>query len=192
MFSISSYTTVTWQSEMAIWQLKLSFLPEPAIRERFGTVSISLLQSQMDGEEWWANHQPPQELAQWISDILPEATSWSSSVRIWGQEEQRGNSVSVFYTDESLAIIQWIEARIDVRVIDRVFVSSLATLAARLNCYFATVDCHMVKPELNDIMNALEHSTAQKFVSDPEATLRSLKPQPGVTQDVNFRTDDTG
>ena len=39
---------------MATWQFDFHLLPARAVRERFGTVPVTITPDQFEGENWWA------------------------------------------------------------------------------------------------------------------------------------------
>jgi len=133
---------------MAIWQCKIDYLPEKAVIEKYGALPVSIPDQDMDAVDWWASHQPPKELCSWSDGLLPESASWSSSLRIWGQEQERGNCVSVFNRSKTQNEVEWIEFRIDAQSLDVSFLSWIVTVAERLNCVLVTQENHVLKAEL--------------------------------------------
>lgn len=96
---------------MAIWQFVVELIPRKWA-ERDGNFSETLYDSDgcHDMSAAWKNNQPPTNLAELISNVLPSAESWSDSLRIWG--DQSRNDIQVGYEGDN---VEFVMARIDTR-----------------------------------------------------------------------------
>jgi hypothetical protein len=158
---------------MAIWQFKLSFVPEKWITDRYGALRTTLPREVVDDSPWWAETRPPKEFEMWIDCILPRIDSWSESMRIWGGED--GDTISVCYVDDKKDGVEWIGVRIDARGLSRDFVRDVCELAKRLECLFLTANCEVLLPEESVLLSAFNESNANRYIEDPLSTLLLMK-----------------
>lgn len=161
---------------MAIWQFRLVFIPETVLLGRYGSVPVSIPQELAENLNWWADVQPSAAFEAQIDVILPKASSWSESMGIWGDE--RGDTAWVCYNDSSRKVEE-IGFRVDVRELSPAFVERICGLARDLKCMLLTGSYHLIAPEDQAVLTAINHSTAMSYLNDPVSTLRSLKPTKG-------------
>jgi hypothetical protein len=152
----------------------LNLVPELAVRNKFGLVPVTIPRELADDFPWWSEVQPPEGFGNWIDAILPETKSWSSSMRLWGSEQEHGDTAFVCYDDQN-GSVESIGFRIDVRQISTTYIENICLLANRLRCLVLTGTYRLLKPKTEAIMDAIKNSTANKFVQDPVSTLMSLK-----------------
>ena len=157
---------------MAIWQFRLDLVPRNALRSKFGLVPISIPQELAENFSWWSDIQPPSGFEARMGTILPEASSWSGEMRIWGDE--RGDTASVCY--DSIRKIEWVGFRVDVRRLSLGFIREICRLASELECVLLTGTYQLVAPDEQNVLTAISRSRAKQYLEDPVTTLRSMKP----------------
>lgn len=86
-----------------------------------------------------------------------------------------GNRVSVVYVEGGSTRVEEIGITMDARHAPEELLEKLGDLASRLRCVFLTVHtAEIVQPDKPSLLRALKESTANKFLDDPEATLKGL------------------
>jgi hypothetical protein len=160
---------------MAIWQFRLDLIPTSALRAKFGTAPTTVPHELAEDFAWWSDAQPPAGLEASIDVILPRANSWSTEMLIWGDE--RGDTASVCYNSNRK--IEWIGFRVDVRRLSPTFVTSICRLAKELECMLLTGQYHLIAPDDQAVLAAINQSTAKNYLDAPVSTLLSLKPKEG-------------
>lgn len=66
---------------MAIWQVRLDFLPENILRDKYGAVRTVFSEAEI---EWWSHAQPTTGCEAWLSEVLPQAEPWGKETRLGG------------------------------------------------------------------------------------------------------------
>jgi hypothetical protein len=125
--------------------------------------------------DWWSVSQPATGFDQQISLILPEAKSWSTSMRMWGQEE--GDDAHVVYSDDRKETVREIGLRLDANKISRELVRRIWLLAQQLRCVLMTADYELLLSDEAMVLAAVNQSTAKRFIDDPASTLLGLDHQ---------------
>lgn len=125
--------------------------------------------------DWWSVSQPATGFDQQISLILPEAKSWSTSMRMWGQEE--GDDAHVVYSDDRKETFREIGLRLDANKISRELVRRIWLLAQQLRCVLMTADYELLLSDEAMVLAAVNQSTAKRFIDDPASTLLGLDHQ---------------
>ncbi|HWG49716.1 MAG TPA: hypothetical protein VN669_08485 [Candidatus Acidoferrales bacterium] len=157
---------------MAIWQFRLILLSKKPILASFGSPPLILDQAIAEEHCWWSDVQPTLGFEKFIDLILPTSNSWSKSMRLWGDEE--GDNAYVCYIDDTKSAVEEIGFRIDVRSHYSDFVDMICTLARQLSCLLMTAEYKVLFPEKDDILREIQASTAQRYLQEPEKTLREL------------------
>ena len=94
-------------------------------------------------------------------------------MRQWGFEH--GNRVSVCYVEGGSTKVEEIGITIDARHAPEELLEKLGDLASKLRCVFLTVHtAEIVQPDKPSLLQALKESTANRFLDDPETTLKGL------------------
>ena len=158
---------------MAIWQFSLFLVPTDSIKERLGETPSKLSMDVAEDTPWWSGHQPKNGFEDAISEIFPESPSWSESLRIWGAE--RSNSILVGYRTDERTEVEQIEIRIDLSNFPKEFVRHACVWATELDCLAWTKAYDVVRPDYEEVIEAIKKSRAMKFMLDPAKTLQSLK-----------------
>ena len=172
---------------MAVWQFRLILLPEEVLLSRCEILPPAIPQELAEDFSWWADVQPPTGFEDQIDLILPRRASWSTSGRMWGQEDR--DEAYVLYADERKSKVVEIAFRIDANAISPELVKQICILARQLGCVLMTAHYEILVPDESMVLATIQHSTAKKFVDDPAATLRSLG-QPEMQKRFNYPMKD--
>lgn len=158
---------------MAIWQFKIELLPTDEVRFRVGEPPCSLPATfqgsvgyhSTNGGSFWTSRATSVAVP-YFRKLLRETQSWTSDALMYGEED--GDKVEVW--DDSVV------AMIDCRNLDESFVFGVLSIANALECSLLVVETGWVIPaEKEFLVREIESSRALRFVSRPEAALRSLK-----------------
>ena len=160
---------------MSIWHFKVSPIPEKALRAKYGVLPRVITADLAEDFSLWSAIEPL-KIERLLDSILPEANSWSDSMRIWGDENS--DSAWICYTDEKREKVEWVDMRIDVRNLSRPFVVAICMLAKELECVLLTDQHELVPPDEGALLAAIDLSIAKGFLNDPISTLRSLRHRP--------------
>ncbi len=157
---------------MAIWQFRLTLLPESVVQQQCGEIPERLAEELVEDFPWWASLQPPKHFEDLISRILPERASWSDSIRMWGYKH--GDDAMVIYIDEEKSTVEEISFRLDAGNISPRLVRDVANIAAKLGCVLMTPDYEVLCADEVRVLAVLINSTARRFVEDPVNTLKEI------------------
>ena len=160
---------------MAVWQYPLTLIPESVLLTKYEILPLSIPMEVAEESDWWSDVQPAAGFEQRISSILPEAKSWSTSMRIWGQGES--DDAHVAYSDDTKETVQEIAFRIDAYKTSSELVCGICLLARQLGCVLMTEYYELLVPDEAMVLAAVSHSTAKRFVDDPVSTLLGLDHQ---------------
>jgi len=169
---------------MAVWQFRVTFLPERVLLSKYDVLPPAIPQELAEDFSWWAGVQPPSGFEDQIDLILPKMDSWSTSMRMWGQKHR--DDAYVVYVDESKTKVEEIAFRIDANAISPELVRQICILARQLGCVLMTADYEILLPDQSMVLATIQHSTAKNFVDDPVATLRKLG-KPEMQERFNYR-----
>lgn len=179
---------------MAIWQFHIYFIPRQSLFDKYGHAPIELEMN----KEGWADYiekfnldeEPDFEDAmtiQWwqnlnldINELLPllqqfgelqEWTAQTDGLRRFGDTET--NDISVGF-DHQTNKVQEVSCRLDLRQIDKGFVSKLLSLATRFDCVLMDRQGRLYEPTVENLINKIELSNANRFVKDPRQFLDDM------------------
>ena len=172
---------------MAIWQYRLRLIPESALLTKYEILPLAIPMELAEEFRWWSSNQPASGFEQQISLILPEAKSWSTSMRMWGQGES--DDAHVIYSDERKDTIEEIGFRLDANKISPDLIHRICVLTRQLRCVLMTGDYKILVADEAMVLAALNHSTAKRFVDDPASTLLTLDHQKMQHEANNFIRD---
>jgi hypothetical protein len=65
---------------MAIWQYRLTLIPESALLAKYEILPSVIPMELAEESGWWSDNQPMSAFEQQISLILPKSKSWSAIV----------------------------------------------------------------------------------------------------------------
>ena len=179
---------------MAIWQFNIYFIPRQSLFDKYGLVPTQLEMNKdgwsdyirigdLDGEpgfedtltiKWWL----PLNID--INEFLPtlqqfgELQEWTAhltGLRSFGDTET--NDICVGF-DHSTNKVEEVGCRLDLRKIDKGFVSKLLSLATRYDCLFMDRQGRLYEPTLENLVDAIRLSNANRFVEDPRQFLEDL------------------
>ena len=174
---------------MALWQFRLILLPRRALLEQFGIVPVSISMEAAEDYHWWSDVQPPEGFERQIDSMLPRKESWSTGMRMWGQEDS--NDAYVSYKDENMNAVEEIAFRIDARAISADLTSAICTFARNLDCLLMTQEYEILAPERSVILQTVNTSIARRYVVDPVSTLQSLE-KGKIEKRINYLTNHKG
>ena len=160
---------------MAIWQYRLTLIPESVLRTKYEILPLAIPMELAEEFDWWSSSQPPTGFEHQISVILPEVESWSTSMRMWGQEES--DDAHVIYSDDRKDTVREIGIRLDANKISPELVGRICMLARQLRCVLMTADYELLLPDEAMVLAAVNRSTAKRFVDRPGSTLLGLDHQ---------------
>jgi len=154
--------------EMAIWQFAFDLMPSSAVIIN-EAVAVRMTQAQLDATEPDFSAATIQLLFERLGSILPEKTSWSPSLRIWGDEKT--NDVQVFLGEPGIEGVQF---RLDVANLSMPLVAQICSLAQDTACVLVTRDGAIVRPNGTSLIRAIMRSNAARYVRDPERFIREF------------------
>jgi len=157
---------------MAIWQYRLTLIPESVLLTKYEILPLTIPMELAEEFGWWSATQPVTGFEQQISLILPEAKSWSTSMRMWGQEESDGAYVA--YLDDRKDTVEEIAFRLDATKVSPELLRRICLLARELRCVLMTARYEILAADEAMVFAAVNHSTAKRFLDDPVPTLLGL------------------
>jgi len=160
---------------MAIWQYRLTLIPESVLLTKYEILPLAIPMELAEEFRWWSGNQPATGFEQQIGLILPETKSWSTSMRMWGQEES--DDAHIIYSDERKDTVEEIGFRLDANKISPDLVHRICVLSRQLRCVLMTAEYEILAADEAMVLAALNHSTAKRFVDDPASTLLTLDHQ---------------
>lgn len=157
---------------MALWQWRLTLIPEKALLYRYEVLPLVIPMELGEQGQWWADAQPRIHIEERIDEILVPVESWSTSMRMWGDED--GNNAYVSYVDERRETIDEIGFRLDARSIAKDLLSKVCMLTTDLGCVLLTSEYEILAPDESMLLDAMTRSNARRFVENPASTLQNL------------------
>lgn len=155
---------------MATWQYDIHLLPSTYALEHRASIIASSESDLIDTSPAWVSYDRAKSLIDEISRVLPAASSWSSSIRVWGIEDS-----DRFEIVWSAGNIDDVLARIDVRKLSKQFLQSIVDLAKRHDLVLLTTNKSIIEPDLGVLLEAIKSSDAYRFVMDPTGFLERLE-----------------
>lgn len=158
---------------MAVWQFDVELIPAAVV----GTPDMGPASPVGDAPEtsgWWANHQPEKDYVPLIERFLPERSSWSPELRVWGSEKE--TCVKVW---KEKATVTGMSVRLDARSLNRDLLVNVLGLAQALRCKLYLVElAKIVDPDLQLLVKEIAVSPAGQFVQNPERFIQeTMKPK---------------
>ena len=159
---------------MAVWQFDVFFVSRSLVLKRFGEIPTRITEFESSDNEVEVTESSESLLAidvtsevvvDAVSSLLPPMGSWSVDARMFGDSE--GNKVELW---EDLFL-----CRIDLRNLDRQFVSEILKLARSLDCVLVCKDNgRVLLPDDATLVAEISASRAQEFLSNPVLFLKKL------------------
>lgn len=150
---------------MAIWQFVLDLVPVSAAKVA-GMPAARMSSDQLDEMHLDFSETDTEKLISHLSSILPEKTSWSPAIRIWGDEET--DDIQVGLNGETIEDVRF---RLNVADLKLPLIGGICILARQFDCCFATPDGAIVQPNREAVVRLLLQSRAMKFLRDPQRFL---------------------
>jgi hypothetical protein len=179
---------------VAIWQFHIYFIPRQSLLDKYGHVPTELEMN----KEGWENYiekfnldeEPDFEDAltvQWwlnlnldFSELLPllqrfgELQEWTAQTNgLWSFGDTETNDISVFF-DHQTNIVQDLSCRLDLRQIDKSFISKFLSFATRFDCLLMDRQGRLYEPTVQNLIDNIELSNSSRFVEDPRQFLDDL------------------
>lgn len=101
-----------------------------------------------------------------LGSILPEKTSWSTRLRIWGDEKT--DDIQVGLNGQSIEDVQ---VRLNVADLSLLLVGAICDLSRHFDCVLATRDGAIIQPNRESVLRTIMQSSAVQFVRDPQRFL---------------------
>jgi len=159
--------------DMAIWQFRLDLIPRKAIFEKYDTLPVTLPKDLVEDFPWWVGILPPKGVETAIDSVLPRAKSWSESMCLWGDE--RSDTASICYNNDSKEEVEWIGFRLDIRNLSIGLLEKICEFAKEIDCLLVTGSYQVLQPDKSNIIEAIHNSSANSYLRDPFSTLQKLK-----------------
>ena len=155
---------------MATWQYAVHLIPRRKLIQLFSDVPKSVDRETFNSTDWWNPEDRCPDYEAYISLFLKESQPWSKDIRAWGDEQ--GDYISVM--SDSGHVLE-VEARIDVRQLNKVFIENLCRFASTCDCLLLTEDSILVEADFNLLLHQIGQSKAYAFVSDPVGFLDKIR-----------------
>lgn len=150
---------------MAIWQFDLFLRPNG-----IGVVPQSVGNEHPGAEPRTLFQRSDADVIRAIDGILPRRDSWSEDLILWGEES--GNRIHAVFEGGRITEVS---ARIDLRQPRDTFLGQILELARYCDAHFETADESDVPAEESQVLHAIRHSAAYRFVRDPHQFFDDLR-----------------
>src|SRR4051812_18942740 len=125
---------------MAVWQFVIDLIPASSARLS-GVAAARMTREQLDEIDLGFSNADAEELFARLSTLLPEKKSWSTRLRIWGDEET--DDIQVGFDGHTIEDIQF---RLNVADLSLPLVGGICGLARQFICVLATRDGAIIQP----------------------------------------------
>lgn len=142
---------------MAIWQYDFIAIPRNELVSMYGGLPAAMTVEGFESTNFWTTTQPDSCLVVDFSKWRPEMKSWSSDLRMWGNEES--NRIDVSYEGAQVNHVQF---RMELRTLSIHFIETIAAFARANNCVL--VSAHSLA-----IVEPLRQSILLHLVRSPDA-----------------------
>lgn len=150
---------------MAVWQIVLDLIPASSAHIA-GVAAARMRREQLDEIRPGFSDADAEVLFTRLGTLLPEKKSWSTSLRIWGDEK-----TDDFQVGFDGQVIEDIQFRLDVADLSLPLVGGICELARHFDCLLATRDGAIVQPNREAVVRTIMQSRAMQFVRDPQRFL---------------------
>jgi len=151
---------------MALWQFVLDLVPASAATVA-GMPAARMSREQLDAIAMNFSSAEAEALFAQLEKLLPEKQSWSSRLRIWGDEAT--DDIQVRLDEQAIEDVRF---RLNVGELSLSLVGGICAVARRFSCVLATTDGAIIQPSREAVMRGIMQSRAIHFVRDPEGFLR--------------------
>jgi hypothetical protein len=147
---------------MAVWQYDFIVVPRDELSTDLGNLPRKIADDKFKTAKFWTTRQPAADYAATFSTWRPELRSWSSDLRMWGDEQS--NRIDVSY---GLGKVSNVEFRIELRSLSIRFIDLLSDFARKSNCVLVSAhSLRVVEPIRADILTHLCKSHGANNVWD--------------------------
>ncbi|WP_156109401.1 hypothetical protein [Hymenobacter sp. APR13] len=189
---------------MAIWQYRLTAVPEDAVRRRYDHLPTQLFidhegrrkawqhRSFTDEDDeptfndaystaWWDGlHIPATPVATQLDALLPR-TTWgkpSPDYYSWKSDNENGPDHDCYlHRNETTDALEWLEFRTDLRPHPQNtgFLAAMLTLCREQHLLVFDDKGWLMKPEVPAVWAAIEQSSAVRFLTKPQEFLDEIR-----------------
>jgi hypothetical protein len=159
----------TRTDSVATWQFDFHLVPALSIERHFRVVPVTISEEQYDLVSWWEGFDRVEDLESDLTKLLPPGHSWHPRTKTWG--EQDGDRFDVTREGKTIAEVY---GRLDIRRLSLPFVNQVTEIARRRGLLIVTVDRHILRPSMKELLAAIRRSRSFAFVTDPEGFLSQL------------------
>jgi hypothetical protein len=162
---------------MALWQYSMHLVPRAELVRFVPSLSGVLPEPLFDETDWWANTQPPEDLAEQLTAVLPEIQSWDSTSRVWGHEDLDTVAIGYKSGEAGVGVVDEFWARLDLREPRPDVLDAFVAICRACDGWWIAGAANrrvLVDPNRDSVLMAIRGSTAARFVVDPQGVLRSL------------------
>ena len=150
---------------MAVWQFVIDLVPASSTLVA-GVTAARMSREQLDEICLDFSSADAEALFARLDTLLLEKKSWSSGLRIWGDEET--NDIQVWFDVPNIESIQF---RLNVADLSLALVGGICDLACHFDCILATREGAIVQPNREAVMRTIMQSRAMRYVRDPQRFL---------------------
>ncbi len=148
---------------MAIWQFDTLLVPGTGstLPVPFGT------SDGFDDSVYWIGKQPRIDVDRLFREVLPQTEAWSDDMTQFGKEEE-----TCFQVWRDGRAISSIRIRLDLRSVDLSILEAVIRICRELDCKLFLVEFRrIVEPDLNLVIDAVQHSSAASYIDNPRKFL---------------------
>lgn len=146
---------------MAVWQFVMDLVPSSSAFVA-GVTAARMSREQLDEINLDFSSTDAEALFVRLGTLLLEKKSWSSSLRIWGEEAT--DDIQVWFEGPNIEQIQF---RLNVADLSLPLVGGICDLACHFDCVLATRDGAIVQPNREAVVRTIMQSRAMQYVRDP-------------------------
>ena len=125
---------------MAIWQYSIHLVPNEEVASRDAVEDV----------DWWKYRQLDKNGVEVFAPLLPKTKSWCKEIIQFGDLES--NCIEFMEEDNRIVSVQ---ARFDLRIDYRPFISLLVAYADENNCCFIDSECNVIPASYEPLLDAV-------------------------------------
>jgi hypothetical protein len=154
---------------MATWQYNLVFVPKRAVDGMGQLRPLNIPHNCEDETNYWREFEDSESLARRFSNIVPESESWSTEIRMWGDEDS--NRIDLVYEGER--VVECL-IRIDTSNFSHKFLIEVLKVAVEMKLLAWTEEGYIFEPDFKLIESLMNRSEAASFSKDPEGFISRI------------------
>ena len=128
-----------------------------------------LSDAQREEIAWWSGKMVAAEKLRQLSKVLPPGKSWTEELEVFGDLE----TTCVSLLRDSNTVVE-VNACLDLRTLSAEAGKAVLGFARGLECLLVTDDNLVLKPDSAALAEAIQASSAYRFVKDPRAFLSGI------------------